>query len=326
MKRILACSTGLLGGAVLAASAATAQEIRVATVVSAPHPWIDAAEVFKEEVEAHTDYTVEIYPGGQLGDDETVVDEMRIGTVDVTIGGVGNISPFVPEFEFFALSYLFADMDGFRAVTDRESEVFAFFHDVVAEADVGLELLALTGGGTRNLSTAEGPVTHPDDLDGVRMRTTGAQLDQDTWGALGAVTTSLPWTELYSAVQTGVVSAFESTISGYVGSNLFEVAPYHSKTEHQVMMSHISMASLRWDQLSEDEREVIVRAADMAGRHGTEMGVQYDAELIEELADRGVTVSEVDAEAFMAATGALHEEYAAELGLSDLLETVRALQ
>lgn len=316
----------IAGAAMLVTLPAAAQTLRLATVVNAPHPWIDAAELFKSELESNTGLTVEIFPGGQLGNDATVVDEMRIGTVDVIIGGVGNIAPFVRSFEFFALNYLFENMEEFEAVTDPESEIFSYYADQVAGADVGLHLLALTGGGTRNLSSAAGPVTEPGDLEGVRMRTTGAQLDQRMWQAMGAVTSSLPWTELYTGVQTGVVQAFESTISGYYGSRLYEVAPYHARTEHQIMMSHISVSTLTWGRLSEDERAAVTDAARLAGLHGTEMGVKYDKELLEGFAEQGITVTEVDTSAFAARVADLHDQIAEDLGVSHLLQIVRELR
>ncbi len=315
----------LMTGAWLALPA-EAQMLRLATVVNAPHPWIDAAELFKSHVEENSDLSVEIFPGGQLGNDATVVDEMRIGTVDVMIGSVGNIAPFVRGFEFFALNYLFPDMDAFRAATDPEGEIFGYYAQEVSDADVGLQLLALTGGGTRNLSTAQGPVTTPEELQGVRMRTTGAQLDSDMWQAMGAVTASLPWTELYTGVQTGVVSAFESTISGFYGSRLFEVAPYHSLTEHQIMMSHLSMSEARWNSLDADTQAVVAEAARLAGEHGTQMGVEYDRDLLVQLKDLGVTVSEVDRGAFADRVSHLHEELAERLGVSHLLATVRGTE
>jgi TRAP-type transport system periplasmic protein len=323
LKLLAAAFAVAATGAALPAAAQTT--LRLGTVVSAPHPWLDAAEMIKAALEESTDLTVEIFPGGQLGDDATMVDEMRIGTVDLLIGGVQNISTFVPSFQFFSLNYLFADMDEFRQVADPEDEVFAYFEQAVADADVGLRLLAFTGGGTRNLSTAQGPVTEPADMQGVRMRVTGSRLDAETWQAVGALTTSLPWTEIYTGVQTGVVGAFESTISGYYGSRLYEVAPYHSKTEHQIMMSHISISELAWGRLSEDEREAVLNAARAAAEHGTEMGVRYDAELIEQLEAQGVTVSEVDKDAFIAANAPLHDRFAEELGVADLLEMVRGL-
>jgi TRAP-type transport system periplasmic protein len=321
----LLATVAVVAATAAALPAAAQTTIRIGTVVSAPHPWLDAAEMIKAEVEENTDLVVEIFPGGQLGDDATMVDEMRIGTVDMLIGGVQNISPFVPSFQFFGLNYLFAGMDQFRQVTDPEGEVFAYFEDAVEEADVGLRLLAFTGGGTRNLSTAHGPVTEPGDMDGVRMRVTGSRLDADTWQSVGALTTSLPWTEIYTGVQTGVVGAFESTISGYYGSRLYEVAPYHAKTEHQIMMSHISISDLAWERLSEEEREVVERAARAAAEHGTEMGEQYDADLIAQLEEQGVTVTEVDKDAFIEATAPLHEPFAEQLGVTDLLQIVRDL-
>jgi TRAP-type transport system periplasmic protein len=139
--------------AFFAAFGASAETLRLATVVSAPHPWIDAAEMFKEEVEENTDLTVEIFPGGQLGNDATIVDEMRIGTVDLMIGGVQNIAPFVPSFEFFSLNYLFATwMDQFRPPTEPDSEIFAFFEERW-RTPMSACASRLTGGGTRNLST-----------------------------------------------------------------------------------------------------------------------------------------------------------------------------
>jgi tripartite ATP-independent transporter DctP family solute receptor len=308
-------------------SPAMAETLRLGTVVSAPHPWLDAAEAFKAEVEEATEgrIDVQIFPGGQLGNDQTMVDEIRIGTTDMIIGGTMNISPYIPEFEIFSLNYLFEDMDKFKLATAPESPVFNYFDTAMSEAGVGLKLLSLTGGGTRNLSTNTGPVIEPSDMQGVKMRVTGSRLDADMWQSVGALTTSLPWTEIYTGLQTGVVEAFESTISGYYSSRLYEVAPYHAKTEHQVMMSHISISDNRFNRFSEDDQRIILEAAQHAGEYGTEQGIAYDAEFIQEFEDLGVTVSEVDKQAFIDAVVPLHEDFAEERGLTELLETIRNL-
>lgn len=321
---LAALSAAFLG---LATGAAEAQTLRLATVVNAPHPWIDAAESLKAEVEEKTGgrVTVEIFPGGSLGNDQTVIDEMRIGTVDLIIGGTQNASPFVPEYGIFSLNYLFEDMDAFRRVTDPEGPVFAHLEQLHAESGLGLKLLALTGGGTRNLSNNVGPVTTPDDLSGVKMRVPGSQMDARIWQALGTLTTSLPWTELYTGVQTGVVNAFESTISGYYGSKLYEVAPYHARTEHQVMMSHITIGEASFNRLSAEDQAILVQAAHNAGELGTAKGEEYDGALLERLErEHGVTVSTVDKARFVEAVMPLHDEFAEELGAPDLLALIRA--
>ncbi|WP_447555609.1 TRAP transporter substrate-binding protein [Vreelandella sp. EE22] len=311
----------------LTATPALAETLRLGTVVSAPHPWMDAAEAFKAEIEEATDnrINVQIFPGGQLGNDQTMVDEIRIGTTDMIIGGVMNISPYVSDFEIFSLNYLFEDMDEFRAATAPDSEVFSYFDNAVTDAGVGLTLLSLTGGGTRNLSSNVGPITEPSDLEGVKMRVTGSRLDADMWQTYGALTTSLPWTEIYTGMQTGVVGAFESTISGYFSSRLYEVAPYHAKTEHQIMMSHISISENRLDRFSEEDQALIREAAQHAGDLGTDKGVEYDAEFINQFEDLGVTVTEVDKQAFIDQALPLHDEFAKERDLTELLETIRNL-
>jgi len=318
-------TTALALVGIAAASSVSAQVIRVATSPAAPHPWIDAAEMFKAEVEANTNFTVEIFPGGQLGNDATVVDEMRIGTVDILLGGSQNVSPFVRDFEFFSLNYLFKDFETFERAIGPDSPVTAHYRQAVEDADVGMTLLGLLGGGIRNLSTANVRVEAPTDLQGVRMRVTGSRLDAETWGAYGAVTTSLPWTELYTAMQTGVVAAFESTLSGFYSARHYEVARYHMRTEHQFMVSHMSMASARLNAMSESDREAIFAAAAKATAHGTATGAEADARLLDELIARGVEVVELEKGPFIEATEALHDEYAERLGLAELLETIREM-
>lgn len=318
----------LLGAVTLStATPALAETLRLGTVVSAPHPWVDAAEAFKAEVEEATDnrINVKIFPGGQLGNDQTMVDEIRIGTTDMIIGGVMNISPYIPDFEIFSLNYLFEDMDKFRAATSPDSPVFGHFDNAMSDSGVGLKLLSLTGGGTRNLSTNVGPVVEPADIEGVKMRVTGSRLDAEMWQAAGALTTSLPWTEIYTGMQTGVVGAFESTISGYFSSRLYEVAPYHAKTEHQVMMSHISISENRFSRFSDEDQAIILEAAQHAGEYGTEKGIEYDAEFINQFEDLGVTVTEVDKQAFIDQVLPLHDEFAADRDLTELLNTIRDL-
>jgi len=325
MKRL--AGMAIAAAALLGASAASAQNLKLATQVNPPHPWIDAAEALKAEVEEKTDgrVTIEIFPGGSLGNDQTVLDEMRLGTIDMIIGGSQNASPFFKKYEIFSLNYLWSDLDAFRKATAPDSDVVAYFEEVYDEAGLGLKLMALTGGGVRNFSNNERPIKTPADIDGLKMRVPGSQMDARMWQEFGALTTSLPWTELYTGVQTGVVDAFESSISGYNGSKLYEVAPYHAQTQHQVMMSHITMAEPSWNRLSEEDQAILQEAVNNAAALGTDKGEEYDSSLLDNLVkNHDVTVTEVDKGAFMDVVKPLHDEIAAELEASDLLETLRS--
>lgn len=304
-------------------------QLRLATVVSPPHPWVDMAEFFAEEVSNRTDgaVTVRIHHSGALGNDETTLDELRIGSLDFVIGGVSNAVAFLPEYAITGFSYLFEDLDHFRRVSAGDSPFFEHLAQRHQERNLPFQLLALAGGGTRVTSTNLGPIEHPRDLQGVNMRLPGNPLELRIWETFGAIPTSLPWGEIYTAVQTGVVDAFESTISGFYGSRLFEVAPYQSLTNHQIMISHFTASERTMNRLPEEYRRIVEEVALEAGQLGTDRGAVYDEELLAEMeADFGLTVVQPDIEAFVEVVKPLHDELAANAGLTELLQMVRDMQ
>lgn len=309
-------------------AAAAKYDLRLATVVKAPHPWLVGAEFMAEEMRKRTNGEVEIkiFDGGSLGNDKTAIDQMRLGAIDFVVGGTTNAASFLREFQVFSIDYLFRDMAHFRKATAPDSPLVSNIQSTVDSRDLGFKVLALCGGGTRNVSNSLRPIRTPDDLKGIKMRVPGSKVEVKVWSALGAVPTSLPWTELYSATQTGVVNAFESTISGYKGSKLYEVAPYHSKTGHQIMMSHISMSTQSFNKLPPEYRKAIVEVAAQAGRLVTDSGERFDAEFLGELTKLGAKVNDVDTQAFVNRLLPLHDELAAEAKVTHLLEMIRAIK
>lgn len=305
-----------------------AQTLRLSTQANAPHPWLDAAQTLREDMLEATDgrVQIEIFNGGALGNDATALDEMRMGTIDVLIGGTQEATPFFPQYQLFSLSYLFADEEVLRAAVAPESEISAYFQSVYSDSGNGLKLLALTGGGVRNLSNNNGPVASIDDIAGMRMRVPGSRMDALMWETSGALPTSLPFTELYTGMQTGVVDAFESTISAYTANKLYEVAPYHSQTEHQFMVSHITMSQASFDRLSEDDQAALMAAAAHASQVAIDAGIEYDSSLLAPLVESGqVTLTEVDKAPFIEIVAPLHDQVAADLGVTDLLDLIRSL-
>src|SRR5690625_4434755 len=303
-------------------------DLRLATVVSPPHPWVDMAEFFKEEVESKTNgnVTINIHHSGSLGDDETTIDDMRLGTVDFVIGGKQNAASFVPQLQVFGLAYLFEDMGHFEQVINHDREVFAYFKEEFANKDIDIKLLALSGGGTRYLSNNKKEISAPDDLKGLKLRLPGSPIESDIWSELGALPTSLSWNEVYSGIQTGVVEGFESTLSGYTGSKLYEVAPYVSLTEHLYMATHFTMSDLTFNKLPEEYQEIVDEVAKEAAKLGTEKGIEFDEELFKELEEREVTITEVERDKFVEILEPLHDDLAAQLDAEELVEIVRELK
>lgn len=303
--------------------------LRLATVVAPPHPWIEMAEFFAKEVEAKTEgkVKVNIHHSATLGNDATILDELRVGTIDFVIGGTQNAAQFVPEYQVFGLSYLFNSQEHFEKTIAYGGKVFNRYAQLHEEKKLNMKLLALAGGGTRNASSNIKHFIIPDDLKGIKMRLPGSPIEAKLWSALGALPTSLPWNEIYSAVQTGVVNAFESTISGYYGSKLYEVAPYMSRTEHLYMLTHFTMSQVSYGKLPDAYRKAIEELAPKAAMVGTEKGKEFDEKLLKDMQTKyGIKVAIVQKPAFVQKVAPLHDELAAAAKGSDILAMIREIK
>ncbi len=304
-------------------------KMRLATVVTPPHPWTIAADFMAKEIEARTNGAVKltIHASSGLGSDQTTIDEMRMGTIDFVIGGTAPASAFVPEYQIFSLPYLFKNYDRYKRVTAVGSPVFKQFEKLYSDKKLGIKLLALGGGGVRNTSTNLKPIVTPADMKGMKMRVTGNPIVTKVWSATGAMPSPLPWKEIYSAIQTGVVNTFDSSVSGYYGSRYYEVAPFHAKTEHQFMTSHISMSNFAYKKLPAEYQKIVIQVAAEAGVLITDKGKEFDSSRLKELVEKyNVKVNEVDKEAFDKLFTPLQDELAASVKLTNILKTIRSVK
>lgn len=306
--------------ALLAAGSAFAAEHswRLHTLVKSPHPYNDMAAAFKEQVETESDGAIEIkiFDSGQLGQDPAVIGEMGFGSIDVMISTTSNATQNIPEYGIFTMPYLFESMDDALARIGPGTDVAAHFQQVYEERGVGLRLLALGASGTRNMSTADVQVESPEDLKGLKMRTPPSPMDSKTWAAFGMSPVTVDWGELYAAMQTGVAQALESSLPGYTGSKLYEVAPNLALTEHVIQINHMSISTQSWDALSPELQSIVQDAAIAANQLGVEKAKGYDNDLVATLeTEHGVTVTRPEKAPFMEIATPLQMELAAELDL-----------
>lgn len=300
--------------------------LRLATVVNPPHPWHEAANFLQKELEERTNGAVKvrIFGGSQLGSDQSTFEEMRMGTIDFVMGGATTLVNFVPELGVFNLPYFYSGLDQFRKVMDPQGPVVKRYKEIYASKGFGVRLMTLGGGGTRVFSNNLKAVTEPDQLKGIKMRVPNNPEDAKTWSTAGALVVAMPWGEIYSALQTGVVNAFESTLSAYFGSKFYEVAKHMSNTQHLIMVSHFLMSEATAKKLPPEYLKIVEELSDEIARIFTDKGEEFDKQIIRDLQEKyGVTVSEVNKEAFMKVFQPLHEELAASGKNEDLLKLLR---
>lgn len=328
MKR-LGMLVGVFALILGAGGGATAQEysLKLSTVVRAPHPWISSAQYIQKTLEQKSEgkLKVTIYDSGKLGSDEVALTNLREGSVDFYIGGTANAATYIPEFSFFNMSFLYKNENHFEAAIKAGGPLDKRFRDIVRERKVDMEYLAMAGGGLRNMSNRLRPVKSIADVQGMKMRVPGGPVAAKVWEAFGTLPVSLPWTELYTALQTGVVDAAESTMPGYKSSKLYEVAKYLAKTEHEFMVSAFLMADKTAKKLPPDLLELVRKTVQEAALICTREGVDQTRDILVEMAKRGIVITEVDKSEFLSRSIPVQNEEAAKLKLTDALADIRKL-
>ena len=251
-----------LSGAWISATSAPSHTVRIGLLGPTTDEDYDGALVFKDYVESRTNgaVRVEIFPSAQFcSNPRECLDGLKAGVLDVfmtTIGGVGNV---YPPAQVFDLPYVFRDDDVAECVFD--SPLMDTLRGAVLETGAGLRLMVVSNtGGWRNFATTTRPIKRPRDLKGLKLRTTAAPIQQELVRQLGAFPTPVPWSELYTAVATGVVDGTKNSIQDLVGMN------FHEHVKHVILDGHAYMGALwwysevRWQALTAEQQRIIVEA------------------------------------------------------------------
>ena len=176
--------------------------------------------------------------------------------------------------------------------------------------------------GSRNFFTNEGvEIRTAEDMAGLKLRVPTTDLMSDTTAALGAQSTPISFSELYSALQTGTVDGAEQPYSGYYSNKFSEVAPNYTLSGHTYSPSIVIMSELVWSQMDEADQNIIMEAAKEAEEWNKENIEKLDAEILESIKAEGANVIEVeDKSSFMEMTKEVVDKYAK--GYEDYYEAI----
>ena len=273
MRRI--CALALAAIAWTAAPAAKAAEpivIKFSHVVAPDTPKGKAAEMFKKLAEERTKgaVKVEVYPNSQLYKDKEELEALQIGAVQMLAPSLSKFGPLgVKEFEVFDLPYIFPSREVLRAVT---------------EGPVGQSLMRkLEAKGIRGLGifdngfkimTANSPVRLPGDVKGLKLRIQSSKVLDAQMRALGALPQSMAFSEVYQALQTGVVDGTENTPSNTYTQKVHEVQKYGAVTNHGYIGYALITNKKFWDGLPADLRATLEGAANESVRFANAIAQQ----------------------------------------------------
>lgn len=315
----------LLAGVVLAASpvalsSAWAQQVlRLAHNAAPGNPKSDASLKFAELVQQKTGGRIKVEVGGsaQYGDDAEALTNMRLGTLAFSANSQGTTSGVVPQFAVLGLPFLFQDLPQAWKVMDGPAG------DTLKELakQKGLVVLAFWDNGIRHVSNNVRPITRPEDLAGVKVRTPPDPITVDIFKALGANPTPMPFSELYIALQQGVVDGQENPLMNIHSSKLYEVQKYVSLTGHKYEATPLLASRMIFDTLSKDDQTAVLEAAAEAGTFNREASQKADADLRGRMEAAGVAFNTLDPAPFAARTESVYAKWEAEY--PDLVRLVR---
>ena len=270
------------------------------------HPVNIGLQAFKEHVDEKLGdkYEVKIYPNELLGSTSKAIELVQTGAIEYVVANTSNLETFDNIYQIFSLPYLFHGQEGFKIVVQDD----AFMNGIYESTDrAGFRAVTWYDLGVRNLYTRK-PIHSPEDLKGMKIRVQPSPTNVSMIELMGAAAVPMSYSEVYSALQQGVIDGAENSEMALTTMKHGEVAQYYTYNQHQ-MMPDLLVCNLKFlNGLSPEERKVF----DEAAKISTEVEVQAWAEQIEvakqQSEEMGVEFIDVDVEAFRQAVLPLHEQ------------------
>ena len=235
--------------------------------------------VFKSLVESNSNGRIEVqlFPNGQLGKDNEVIEQVRSGLVESTISSSGGKAQHYPLVGVFDIPFAFPNIGVASKVIDTDSSFGeAFVADL--EEKTGLEVLGLLdSGGFFAFTDSVRPIASVEDMDGLKIRTMTLPTHEAMISSLGGQPTPLPWAEVYTALQTGVADGQMNPVPIIAFAKFDEVQQYLSITNHLITPYIWTMNAEFLGSLSEEDQYLVKWAADVATDAGRSMSRVIEA-------------------------------------------------
>lgn len=266
----------------------------------AMHEW---ARLFKEKTGGKGE--IVLYPSSQLGSKKDVMEQMKMGAAMVTLTDGAFFADYIPDFAIMMGPYLGKDYKDVIKLSNTP-----WFADMSAQLDKkGFHILAANWlYGTRHMVTKK-PVHTLADLKGMKIRVPNARIQIEAMKELGATPTPMPLAEVYPALTTGVIDGAENPIPVLYGQKHHEPAKYLILSGHLDNITNITISAKYYDKLPADIQKALTDTCIEAGDFMTKLILDNEKETIEKMKKEGVTVIEVDRNAFREATKATYTKF-----------------
>ncbi|UEM03200.1 TRAP transporter substrate-binding protein [Skermanella rosea] len=315
MKRIVLNALGPLVGALLAGGvfslpAAAQTELKFGHVGAPGSLFDQSANEFAKRANEKlgNKAKVVVFGSSQLGTDEQMLQKLRLGTIDFALPST-VMSTVSDVFGLFEMPYLVKDREHMKRIAED-----VFWPSLAPAAEKqGYKIIGLWENGFRHVTTNTRPIEKPEDLKGIKLRVPGGKWRVRMFQSYGANPSPMAFSELFVALQTGVMDGQENPLTQIHSSKLQEVQKFLSMTGHVYTPAYVTVGSRKWASLPADVRQVLEETARETQAFVYETAARMDEELETKLRDEGMQVNEVDKDAFVKASEPIYRDFSDEV-------------
>jgi tripartite ATP-independent transporter DctP family solute receptor len=322
LRRIFAAA-GSAVAMTIAAGAHAQLEIKLGHVGEPGSLFQKSADEFAKRANAKLAGKAKVitYGSSQLGSDEEMMQKLKLGTIDMALPST-VMSSQVDLFGVFEMPYLVKD----RAHMQRiEKELFWSKLEPEVEKK-GLAVIAVWENGFRQITNSKRPIKGPADLAGIKLRVPGGKWRVKMFQAYGANPSPMKFSEVFTALQTGVMDGEENPLTQIYSAKFQEVQKYLSMSGHVYTPAYLTVGTAHWATLPPDVRKILEDTAKETQAYVYEVAAKDDEDLLAKLRAAGMQVNEVDKNAFIVASKPIYEEFGREVpGAKELIDRATAL-
>jgi tripartite ATP-independent transporter DctP family solute receptor len=256
----------------------------------------------------HGKYKIVTYGSSQLGGDKEMMQKLKLGTIEMVEPST-IMSSIADMFGVFEMPYLVKSREHMKRIGDE-----VFWSKIAPTAEKkGYKVFGLWENGFRQITNNKHPIRKPEDLQGIKLRVPEGKWRVKMFQAYGANPSPMKFSEVFTALQTGVMDGQENPLSQIFSGKFYEVQKYLSMSGHVYTPSYLVMSTAGWNKLPPDVQKVFEDAARETQSYVYTQGAKMDEVLLHKMKDAGVKVNEVDKDAFIKASGSVYEEFSKEV-------------
>lgn len=277
--------------------------IRIGDVVDRNNPEVITENLMAERLKPS--FNARVFPDGVLGSHTRMNEQLRNGTLEITVTNVADLESYDKRLGLFAMPFAFTDRKSLFAAEDGAlGKAYAGILD-----KLGFVLLGWFDSGLRSVYNRTRAINEPADLKGLKIRTQGNQIMIATFNELGAQATPLATNQIYSALQQGVVDGAENSVTFFVQQHHSEVAKFFSYTNHFFSIDPM-LASKKWfDSLDAKAQDAVKEAGAWAQQKERELWLDSDTKYLAQAKQSGIAFNDANVAAFRTAVKPIYTKF-----------------